>query len=142
MTIAVLSSSFAFMAVLFVEWFGSSYPSRETWRKLRSSHGRRAVRAMRERFEDNSLRKTPRRLAELLLGLLIVWVACAPLLDKRWFEVALEAVPYAIASIALLRTPACLRMVAERMKEYERNIGEDPERDLGDDGGGPQVLAL
>jgi hypothetical protein len=100
---------------------------------------------MRERFEAASTRRTPRILALILLGLVVVWVAVSSLLDKYWYEVALDSLPYAFVSIALLRMPGALRAVAERMREFERSVGEDPDRDLDDlDGGdgGPTAVAL
>lgn len=133
----------AFIAVLalgFVEGFRRFYPSRRTWMRLRSLNGRRAVRAMRERFEAAAERRTARLLALLLLGLVAVWIAAASLLDKRWYEVALDAFPYALVSIALLRTPGALRAVAARMKDYERDFDDDREVETGD--GGPAAVAL
>ncbi len=133
----------AFIAVLalgFVEGFRRFYPSRRTWMRLRSLNGRRAVRAMRERFEAAAERRTARLLALLLLGLVAVWIATASLLDKRWYEVALDAFPYALVSIALLRTPGALRSVAARMKDYEGDFDDDREVETGD--GGPAAVAL
>ena len=94
------------------------------------------MRAMRERFENAGERRAPRLLTELLLGLVIVWIAVASLLDKRWYEVVLDVVPYAIVYIALLRTPAALRRVAERMRDHERRAGDEPDDD------GPTAIAL
>ena len=48
-------------------------------------------------------------------------------------------------SIALLRIPGALSAMAERMREFERSVGEDPDRDYDDlDGGGdgPTAVAL
>ena len=84
---------------------------------------------MRERFETAGANKVPGRLVELLLGLVIVWIAVAGWLDKRWYEVALDALPYVFVLIAILRTPSTLFRVGERMREYEREAGEDPDAD-------------
>ena len=133
----------AFIAVLalgFVEGFRRFYPSRRTWMRLRSLNGRRAVIAMRERFEATAQRRTARALAGLLLALVAAWVAAASLLDKRWYEVVMDAFPYALVSVALLRTPGALRAVAARMKEYERDFDDDREADPSD--GGPAAVAL
>ncbi len=128
----------------FVEGLGYFYPAKKTWLRLRSRNGRAAVRAMRERIEDMAAKRTPTLLAELLLGLVIVWVAIAPLLDKRWYEVAVDALPYFLVGIALLRSRPAMRAIAERMRGYEKDAGEDPDKPLiGDDpGGDPTALAL
>ena len=118
------------------------YPSHQTWVRLRSKHGRRAVRAMRERLIHAAENRITRTLANTLLGLVIVWIAIASLLDKRWYEVALDVLPYVLVGIALLRTPSTLRRIAERMKEYERDLGEDPDLDYGSGDGGPTAIAL
>jgi hypothetical protein len=140
MTTTGLAALLAVLALGFVEGFGRFYPSKRTWLGLRSRHGRRAVRAMRERFESAAQAKAGRRAGTLLLGLAIVWVAVAPLLDKRWYEVVLEVLPYVFVFIAMMRMPAVMRKVAARMKEYERGIGEDPDTELDD--GGATALAL
>jgi hypothetical protein len=135
--IAALVATFA---LGFVEGMGRFYPARPTWTRLRRARGREAVRAMRERFEAAGARRAPRVLTQLLLGLAIVWVAGASLLDKRWYEVVLDVAPYALVLGALVRTPVCMRRVADRMRGYERDAGEDPDADTGDDG--PTALAL
>lgn len=101
------------------------------------------MRAMRERFEAASARKTGRKLAFVLLVLLVAWVGSASLLDKRWYEVVADAFPSLIVLWALVRVPAALEAIAERMKEYEREAGEDPDAPLDDaeDGDG-DVLVL
>jgi hypothetical protein len=84
-------------------------------------------------------------LALVLLLLVAVWVATSSLLDKYWYEVALDSLPYAFVSIALLRIPGALRAMAERMREFERSVGEDPDKEFDDlDGGdgGPTAVAL
>jgi hypothetical protein len=140
----VLAGLIAVLALGFVEGMRRFYPARQTWLRIRSRHGRRAARAMRERFEAAADRRSPRVLALVLVALVGLWIAASSLLDKYWYEVAVDALPYAFVSIALLRVPSTLRTIAERMREYERSIGEDPDRDLDDDqdGGGPAEIAL
>ena len=99
------------------------------------------MRAMRERFEAAADRRPPRILFTLLLGLAIVWVAAASLLDKRWWEVVMDVLPYVIVLAALIRTPVTLRKIAERMRDHERDAGIDPDAPLEGDGG-PTALAL
>ena len=140
MTTAGIAALVATLALGFVEGLGRFYPARRTWWRLRRARGRRAVRAMRERFESAGNRRPPRLLTTLLLGLVITWVAAASLLDKRWWEVVLDVLPYVIVLAALLRTPLSLRRVAERMKDHERDAGEDP--DAEQDEGGAAVLSL
>ena len=118
------------------------YPSKATWLRLRSRHGRRAVRAMRERMAQMAENRITRRLATALLMLMIVWVATAPLLDKRWQEVVLDVLPYVLVGVALVRTPGSLRLIVERMREYERDFGEDPDSTYGAGDGGPAAIAL
>jgi hypothetical protein len=140
MASGAIAALVAALALGFVESLARFYPAQQTWRRLRRARGRESVRAMRARFEAAGARRSPRLLTELLLGLVILWVAVASLLDKRWYEVVLDLVPYVIVYVALLRTPAALRRVAERMKDYERRAGEDPDTGPGDDG--PTALAL
>jgi hypothetical protein len=127
-----------------VEGMGKFYPARTTWTRIRSRHGRRAARAMRVRLEATADRGTPRPLVVLLLVVAIAWVASASLLDKRWWEVVLDVLPYVFVGVAFLRVPPVLRKVADRMKGYERDAGEDPDRDLddGDESGGAAEIAL
>lgn len=135
----------AFVAVLvlgFEEGMRRFYPSKPTWLRLRSKQGRRAVRAMRQRLSHAAESRSPRLLAELLIGLMIVWVAAASLLDKRWYEVVSDVLPYLIVTIAMLRTPRTLRIVAERMRQHELDAGEDPDRDYDVGDGGPTAIAL
>ena len=144
MTTAGIAALIAVLALGVVEGLRRFYPARETWRRLRSRHGRRAVRAMRERFEAASSHRAPRVLAIIMLGLVVAWVAASSLLDKYWYEVALDSLPYAFVSIAFLRIPGTLRAIAERMREFERSVGEDPDKDLDDinGGDGPTAIAL
>ena len=143
MTTGIVAAFVAVLALSFVELIARFYPARRTWWRLRRTRGRLAVRLMRERFEDAATHRAPRLLAEILFGLVIVWIAVSPLLDKRWYEVATDAAPYAFVAVALLRTPYAMRHVAERMKVYERDAGEDPDADIWDAGdGGPTAIAL
>jgi hypothetical protein len=132
----------AIIVVGFVEIFARTYPTREAWSKLRRTHGRRAVRAMRLRLEAVAEMKMTRILAGILLALVVAWIASAPLLDKRWYEVVLDVTPYVIVAGALLRMPGALRRVAARIREYEKEAGEefDDDDDAGD--GGPSAIAL
>ena len=98
---------------------------------------------MRERLEGAAGGRAARRLAVVLIGLVIGWIASASLLDKRWYEVALDVVPYAIVAAALLRAPYILACIAERMKVFERQAGEDPDSEPEEEGGeGPQAISL
>lgn len=139
MTTAVVATLFAGLAWCFLEGLGRFYPAHRTWIRLRSSHGRRAVRAMRTRLEATARSRVGRRLAYVLGALTVLWVALAETLDKRWYEVLLDALPYAIVSVALLRTPAVIAKIAARMRAYERDAGEDDDER---DDGGPTELAL
>jgi hypothetical protein len=137
--VAILGAWFAWV---FVEGLGSFYPSKAAWLRIRSRHGRRAARAMRERFEAGAERGTPRWLTIALCVLVGGWIASASLLDKRWWEVVLDVLPYVLVGIAFLRLPAVMHRVAERMKKYERDLGEDPDSDLDEGDGGAAVIAL
>src|SRR5688500_231967 len=128
-----LAGLIAVLVLGFEEGMRRFYPSKPTWLRLRSRNGRRAVRAMRERLEHTAENRITRLLATALLVLVVVWVASASLLDKRWHEVVLDVLPYALVGIALVRTPSGLRKVADRMREYERDLGEDPDVPYGGD---------
>lgn len=145
MTTAVVASFAAVVALGFLEGVGRFYPARRTWWRLRRTRGRSAVVLMRARCERAADPRLARRLASLMVALVIVWIGVASLLDKRWHEVVWDVTPYVIVSIALLRTPSVLRAVADRMKEYEKDAGEDPDG-AGGDGmtgdGGPEAVAL
>lgn len=141
MTTAAIAALIAVLALGFVEGMRRFYPALTTWTRLRSRHGRRAVRAMRGRFEDASRGRAPRVVAVALLALVGAWIAAAPILDKRWYEVALDSLPYAFVSVAFLRVPGMFRVIADRMRKYERDVGEDPDDDL-DSGEGTDVIAL
>ncbi|MGH8574360.1 MAG: hypothetical protein ACREX8_17550 [Gammaproteobacteria bacterium] len=144
MASGLIASFAAALALGYAEGMGRFYPAHKTWLRLRSRHGRRAVRAMRERFEGVATSRIPRILAIVLLGLVVGWILSASLLDKRWYEVVMDVLPYGIVGVTLLRTPAIMRKIAERIRDYERDIGEDPERELLDDpgDGGPTAIAL
>lgn len=141
MTTAIIASIGAVVALGFLEGVGRFYPARATWWRLRRTRGRAAVVLMRARCERAADPGLARRLASLMLALVVVWIGFASLLDKRWHEVLFDVTPYVIVSIALVRTPRVLRSVAARMKEYEKDAGEDPDEDLpGQEG--PEALAL
>lgn len=136
---AIIASGTAFLVWGFAEGLGSFYPSKAAWLRIRSRHGRRVARAMRERFEAGAARGTPRWLTILLAALVGGWIASASLLDKRWWEVVLDVLPYVLVGAAFLRAPTIMRKVAERMKAFERDLGEDPDSDLNGDGGATAI---
>lgn len=141
MTGGAIATLLAVLALGMVEALNRFYPARSTWLRLRSRNGRRAVRAMRVRFEDASTLKAPRYAALALAILVVLWIGVAGLLNNRWYEVVLDVAPYVLIGVAVLRVPAALRAMAARMKKYELDIGEDP--DASSDGeGGPTALAL
>jgi hypothetical protein len=143
MTSGVIATFIAVLALAFAEALGRFYPARRTWVRLRSLHGRRAVRAMRRRLEATARHRLPRLLALALLVLVIGWVASASLLDKRWYEVVMDVLPYCFVCLLMLRTPVIVGRIAERMREYERSAGEDPDVPFIDqEGDGPTALAL
>jgi hypothetical protein len=140
-TSAIIASFAAVAALGFLEGVGRFYPARKTWWRLRRTRGRSAVVLMRARVERAADPRMARRLAALMLALVIVWIGTSSLLDKRWHEVLFDVTPYVIVSVALLRAPHVMRFVAARMKEYEREAGEDPDAPLpGEDG--PAAVAL
>lgn len=137
----IIAIGTAFLAWGFVEGFGSFYPSKAAWLRIRSRHGRRVARAMRERFEAGAARGTPGWLIIAFCVLVGAWIASASLLDKRWWEVVLDVAPYALVGAAFVRLPRMMARIAERMRNYEKDLGEDPEGN--DDGdGGAAVIAL
>lgn len=140
MRTSFVAAAMALAALGFLELFGRIYPARELWWRLRRSGGREAVRKMRERFEGAAGRRTPLILAVVMLALIGSWAATSSLLDKRWYEVVADVLPAAIVVVALLRTRSVLRLVAERMKRYEREAGDEPDAPLGEEG--PSALAL
>lgn len=144
MTSAIIASFAAVAALGFLEGVGRFYPARTTWWRLRRTRGRSAVVLMRARCERAADPRLARQLASLLVALVIVWIGTASLLDKRWHEVVFDVTPYLIVALALLRTPKILRSVADRMKEYEKDAGEDPDAPGGGDGreGGPEAVVL
>jgi hypothetical protein len=97
---------------------------------------------MRERFQEAGDRRSGRKLALALVLLVVIWVGVSGWLDKKWYEVVADAAPSSIVLLSLLRLPASLRAIAERIKEYEREAGEDPDEPISEDGNGPEVLAL
>jgi len=143
MTSGFVASCIAALALAFAEGLGLFYPARKTWVRLRSLHGRRAVRAMRERLEAMARKNLPRVLALVLLALVIGWVASASLLDKRWYEVVMDVLPYCFVCLLMVRMPVILSRMAKRMRDYERSVGEDPDVPIIDqEGDGPTALAL
>lgn len=80
--------------------------------------------------------------AAALGALVIAWVATSSLLDKYWYEVLLDSLPYAFVSIALLRIPGSMKAMAERMRGFEREAGEDPDAPIDEQGGGPSAVAF
>lgn len=141
MTSAIIASFAAVAALGFLEGLGRFYPARRTWWRLRRTRGRSAVVLMRARIERAGDPHVARRLAAVMFALVLVWIGASSLLDKRWHEVLLDVMPYLIVSVALLRSPYVMRSVAERMKEYEKDAGEDPDAPLpGEDG--PTAVAL
>lgn len=133
MASSILAMALAVGTWVFVEAWGRFYPAKETWLRLRRARGRSAVRRMRERIEQTSRMRSPRALVALLLAAVVAWVAAAGALDKFWYEVLADAAPSLIVIIALLRIPPALKAIAERMKDYEREMGEDPDQPLNDD---------
>jgi len=128
-----IAALLAVLALGFIEGLRRFYPAREAWLRLRRAHGRTAVRATRERFEAASGSPLPRRLAQVILSLVIIWAAVVSgLLDKDWYEVLVDVTPYVFIWIALLRTQGALAAVAGRMKDHERAAGEDPDAELGE----------
>ncbi|MDQ3981258.1 MAG: hypothetical protein M3271_01100 [Actinomycetota bacterium] len=139
MTSAIIASFAALAALGFLEGVGRFYPARKTWWRLRRTRGRGAVVLMRARIERAADPRLARRLASLLVALVLVWIALASLLDKRWHEVVFDVTPYVIVSCAVLRIPPIMRSVAERMKEYEKDAGEDPDAPIGGENGSAAV---
>lgn len=138
----VISALMAALSWGFVEGFGRFYPSKGTWWKLRRARGREPLRRTRERFEEVGARSGPRKLALVLVILLLVWVGVAGLLDKRWYEVLADVAPSLLVIMGLLRVPPALRAIAARMKEYERQAGDDPDEPFEGEESGPTAIAL
>ena len=128
----------ALAALGFLELFGRIYPARELWWRLRRARGRESVRKMRERYEWGAAHRAPLILAMVVIAMVAAWIATSSLLDKRWYEVVTDSLPSVVVAIALLRTRPILRHVAERMKVYEREAGDEPDSPEA----GPTALAL
>jgi hypothetical protein len=141
METGAVAAAVALLVFFFIEGMGRFYPARAAWWRMRRTRGRFATRRIRGRIEEASARPTPRIIAVVLLALVGVWIALADRMAKFWYEVALDVLPYLIVAGALFRTPLALRAIAERMREYERRAGEDPDSDL-DGGGGEAVVEL
>lgn len=98
---------------------------------------------MRERIATVGKSRVPRFVAILLLGLVLGWISSKSLLDRSWIEVGTDVLPYVFICIAMLRIPSIVTRIVERMMNYERSVGEDPDVPLIDqDGDGPSALAL
>ena len=139
---SIIAALTSVLSWAFVEGLGRFYPARQTWWRLRRVRGRDPLRRTRERFEEAADRRGPRVLAITLLCLLLVWVAVASLLDKRWYEVIADAAPSIIVMAAFVRIPHSLRAIADRMKEYERQAGDDPDAPPEGGDGGATAIAL
>src|SRR5213593_3631443 len=126
MTSGVLASVLALFAWSFIEALRRFYPAHELWWRWRRLRGREAVRRMRERFEAAAKRPLPRIAALVLVAVVVGWLLSAPMLHKRWYLVVLDVLPSLIVAIGILRVPGTLRRIAERMRDYERDAGEDP----------------
>jgi hypothetical protein len=142
MASGVIASLAATLVLGFVEGMARFYPARRTWLRMRRINGRRAMRRFRERIESAAESRASRLLAGVLLALVVGWIAAARLLDKRWYEVLLDVLPYALVSAALLRMRPAMRRVAERMRDYEEDHGDRPDEDMDEGQGGPAELAL
>ena len=125
MTTASIAALLAVLVLGFVEGLRRFYPARAAWRRMRRARGRLPMIKMRERFDAAAKQRAPRVLALIFLALVVVWIAVASLLDKRWHEVLFDVLPYVIVIIAVLRIPAAFSDIAERMRTYEREVGDD-----------------
>ena len=138
----IVATVAALLAWGFLEILRGFYPARATWWRMRRMRGRDALRRTRERLEEAADKQLPRVLTTLLLCLLIIWVATASLLDKRWYEVVADAAPSLIVMLTLQRIPSTMKTIAERMKKYERDAGDDPDAPLEGGDGGATAIAL
>ena len=139
MNSASIAALLAALALGFVEGIRRFYPSRTTWRRMRRVRGRLPMMKLRERYEDAAAQRAARFLALALLLLVGIWIGVASLLDKRWHEVLFDVLPYVIVGAAVLRIPAALSDIAARMKDYEKEIGDDQ---VIDDDIPPDFLAI
>lgn len=73
MTTAIIASFAAVVALGFLEGVGRFYPARKTWWRLRRTRGRSAVVLMRARCERAADPGLARRLASLMVSLVVVW---------------------------------------------------------------------
>ena len=138
----MIASLAAALVLGFVEGMARFYPARRAWLRMRRINGRRAMRRFRERIEAAAESRASRALAGVLLALVAAWIAVSGLLDKRWYEVLLDVLPYGLVSAALLRMRPAMRRVAERMRDYEDDHGDRPDEDWDEGQGGPAELAL
>ena len=142
MTSAGIAALVAVLALGFIEGLRRFYPSRETWRRLRRRRGSgpsaRCVSASKRGRRVGSQAASSNSYSASV----ILWIAVAGWLDKEWYEVALDALPYIFVLIAILRTPGTLFAIGERMKEYEKEVGEDPDAEPGRRGGPPEFVSV
>jgi hypothetical protein len=131
----------ATLALGFVEGLARFYPAPATWTRLRRLNGRRAVRAMRERLEAYAAGRLPINLAGLLCVLIAAWVVLSltDVIRRTGAQLALDLLPYVLVVITLLRLPSALRAMAERMRGYEKDAGEDPDAEEPYDGRNGEV---
>jgi hypothetical protein len=141
MASGALAALAATLALGFVEGLARFYPAPATWVRLRRLNGRRAVRAMRERLEDYAGARLPRTLAVALLALISIWIvlSLSHVIRRTGAELALDILPYVLVLITLLRVPSALTSMAERMRSYERDAGEDPDAEDPYDGRNGEV---
>ena len=93
---------------------------------------------MRERYEAASNQRASLWFAVSLLAVVAAQIATIHWLHLHWYQVVINLLPALFAAVALLRTPHALRAIVERMKNYEREAGDDPEAGWGD----PAVVTL
>ncbi|MCA1839446.1 MAG: hypothetical protein ABR579_08250 [Actinomycetota bacterium] len=117
----------AALVLAFEEGLGKFYPSRELWMRLRRTRGSETVRRMRERFEMGSHMRASWWFALALLAVVAAQIATIHWLHLRWYQVVINLLPALFVALALLRVPHALGAIAERMKTYERDSGDDPE---------------
>ncbi len=93
---------------------------------------------MRERYEAASKQRASLWFALSLLAVVAAQLATIHLLHLHWYQVVINLLPAFFVAIALLRVPHALRGITERMKDYEKEAGDDPE----EWGGEPAVVTL
>ncbi|MEA2486681.1 MAG: hypothetical protein QOF16_335 [Actinomycetota bacterium] len=138
MASGVIAALLAALVLAFVEGLARFYPARELWWRLRRTRGRETVRRMRERYEAASEQRTSLWFALSLLGVVAIQLATIHWLHLHWYQVVINLLPALFVALALLRVPSTLRSVVERMKNFEREAGDDPDTW----GGEPAVITL